>query len=222
MTNQQFNPTSARKGGYSSDRKFGHSGKNFIRKNEKIRAKVVRVIGSNGQQLGVMQVMEAISIAKREGLDLVEISPNVDPPICKILDFGKYKYNEKKNKSSSKQTSMKIKEVKLHVAIESNDYNTKMRHAIEFLEHGNKLKLSLMFRGRELTHSELGFNLIKKFINDIKPYGVLDCEPKLFGKIISVTLSPCAKKAVKSDGEAKQQSGTVPQILDSSELLKLK
>ncbi|MDR2778829.1 MAG: translation initiation factor IF-3 [Puniceicoccales bacterium] len=222
MTNQQFNPASTRKGNYSSDRKFGNSGKSFIRKNEKIRAKVVRVIGSDGQQLGIMQVAEAISIAKGKGLDLVEISPNVNPPICKILDFGKFKYNEKKNKSSSKQVSTKIKEVKLHVAIESNDYKTKMRHAIEFLEHGNKLKLSLMFRGRELTHPELGFDLVRKFIGDIKPYGILDCEPKLFGKIISVTLSPCAKKGLKSAGESKQQPSTVPKILDSSELLKLK
>ncbi|MDR1457544.1 MAG: translation initiation factor IF-3 [Puniceicoccales bacterium] len=222
MINQQFNPASARKGNYSSDRKFGNSGKNFIRKNERIRAKVIRVIDSNGQQLGIMQTMEAISIAKSEGLDLVEISPNVNPPICKILDFGKYKYNEKKNKSSSKQASTKIKEVKLHVAIELNDYNTKMRHAIEFLESGNKLKLSLMFRGRELTHPELGFDLIKRFIGDIKPYGIQDCEPKLFGKIISVFLSPCIKKGSKSDGEVRQQSGTSAKILDVSELLKLK
>ncbi|MDR2432511.1 MAG: translation initiation factor IF-3 [Puniceicoccales bacterium] len=222
MINQQFNPASAKKGNYPSDRKFGNSGKNFTRKNEKIRAKVIRVIDSNGQQLGIMQTMEAISIARSEGLDLVEISPNANPPICKILDFGKYKYNEKKNKTSSKQVSTKIKEVKLHVAIESNDYNTKMRHAIEFLEHGNKLKLSLMFRGRELTHPELGFDLIKRFIGDIKPYGTQDYEPKLFGKIISVSLSPCIKKGSKSDGEVKQQSGTSAKILDVSELLKLK
>ncbi|MDR1232673.1 MAG: translation initiation factor IF-3 [Puniceicoccales bacterium] len=222
MTNQQFKPVSARKGNYSSDRKFGNSGKNFIRKNEKIRAKVVRVIGSDGQQLGIMQIVEAMSIAKSEGLDLVEISPNVNPPICKILDFGKYKYNEKKNKSSSKQASTKIKEVKLHVAIELNDYNIKMRHAIEFLDHGNKLKLSLMFRGRELTHPELGFDLIKRFIRDIKPYGTQDCEPKLFGKVISLTLSPYVRKGPKSDGEVKQQSDISTKILDVSELLKLK
>ncbi|MDR3144146.1 MAG: translation initiation factor IF-3, partial [Puniceicoccales bacterium] len=157
------------------------------------------------------------------GLDLVEISPNADPPVCKILDFGKYKYDEsKRNRGTPKQASSKIKEIKLHVAIDSNDYNTKKRRAVEFLEHGNKLKLSLMFRGREMAHTELGFDLVKKFADEIRAYGTPDATPKIFGKVISVTMSPCAKKQSGSAAERAQQISAAPKILDASELLKLK
>ncbi|MDR1401572.1 MAG: translation initiation factor IF-3 [Puniceicoccales bacterium] len=223
MTNQQFHQKVFKKEYRPYDRRAGNFGKNFIRKNEKIKVKEVRVIDSDGQQLGVMQTFEAIAVAKKQHLDLVEISPNASPPVCKILDFGKYKYCEsKKNKGVPKQASAKTKEVKLRVAIDANDYNTKMRRAIEFLEHGNKLKLSLMFRGREMSHTELGFELVKKFANEIKSYGTLDLEPKLFGKMISVTLSPCAKKQAKAPPFQSSQSSAISKILDASELLKLK
>lgn len=224
MTNQHFNITSPLKGNFSRDRKFGGANKNFIRKNEKIRVKEVRVIGSDGSQIGVMPTVDAIAMAKREGLDLIEISPNANPPVCKILDFGKYKYEEsKKNKGVPKQASAKTKEVKLRVAIDTNDYNTKMRRAIEFLTTGNKLKLSLMFRGREMSHTELGFELIKKFAQDISNYGTLDSEPKLFGKMISVTISPCSKKqTAKHVDDSNKTTQTFNKILDASELLNLK
>jgi translation initiation factor IF-3 len=222
MTNQKFDRAPFKRNGYSSDRKYGHSGKVFIRKNEKIKAKEVRVIDSEGKQLGIMQTSEALAIAKRQNFDLVEISPNANPPVCKILNFGKYKYDEsKKSKGVPKQPSAKTKEVKLRVAIDLNDYNTKMRHAIEFLEHGNKLKLSLLFRGREMSHTDLGFTLIKRFANDIRQHGLLDSEPKLLGKMIVVTLSPCTKKQAKS-GTERQQPSAPSKILDASELLKLK
>ncbi|MDR1595718.1 MAG: translation initiation factor IF-3 [Puniceicoccales bacterium] len=220
MTNQQFKQSFPRKDHGSRNKKPWNFGKNFIRKNDKIKAKEVRVIGSDGQQLGIMPTFEAVAIAKKQNLDLVEISPNGNPPVCKILDFGKYKYDEsKKNKGVPKQASARTKEVKLRVAIDANDYNTKMRHAIEFLEHGNKLKLSLMFRGREMSHTELGFELVKKFANEIRAYGTLDSEPKLFGKMISVTLSPVKKQC---RAESCQQTTTFAKVLDASELLKLK
>lgn len=223
MTNQHFNSTSPFKGNYNKDRKFGSANKNFIRKNEKIRVKEVRVIGSDGSQIGIMPTSEAIAMAKHEGLDLIEISPNANPPVCKILDFGKYKYEEsKKNKGVPKQASAKTKEVKLRVAIDTNDYNTKMRHAVEFLTSGNKLKLSLMFRGREMARTELGFELIKKFAQDISNYGTLDTEPKLFGKTISVTISPCSKKQSKHNDDSNKAVTVFNKILDASELLKLK
>jgi translation initiation factor IF-3 len=222
MTNQKFDRPPFKRGNFSSDRKFGNSGRVFIRKNERIKAKEVRVIDGEGKQLGVMQTFEALFIAKRQGLDLVEISPNASPPVCKILNFGKYKYDEsKKSKGVPKQASARTKEVKLRVAIDSNDYNTKMRHAIEFLGHGNKLKLSLIFRGREMAHTDLGFILIRKFANDIRQYGIPDSEPKLFGKIISLTLSPCARKQAKGASERSQPAAS-SKILDASELLKLK
>ncbi|MDR1413500.1 MAG: translation initiation factor IF-3 [Puniceicoccales bacterium] len=223
MTNQQFHQKVFKKEYRPYEKRSGNFGKNFIRKNEKIKVKEVRVIDSDGQQLGIMQTFEAIATAKRQNLDLVEISPNANPPVCKILDFGKYKYCEsKKNKGVPRQASAKTKEVKLRIAIDANDYNTKMRHAIEFLEHGNKLKLSLMFRGREMSHTELGFELVKKFASEIKAYGTLDVEPKLFGKMISVTLSPCAKKQIKTAPAQGSPTSTFAKILDANELLKLK
>jgi translation initiation factor IF-3 len=155
MTNHQFTRVSDIRGKDSFQRKFGNPGTNFIRKNEKIRAKEVRIIDGKGQQLGIMQVLEAISIAKKQGLHLVEISGNAHPPICKVLDFGKVKYSESKDpKNTSKHASSKTKEGKLHVAIDINNYDTKMRHGIEFLEHGNKLKLTLMFREREMAYTK--------------------------------------------------------------------
>jgi translation initiation factor IF-3 len=215
MTNRPFHQSGFKRGGHFA----GKKGKSFIRKNEKIKSKEVRVIDSDGQQLGVLQTAEAVAIAKKQGLDLVEISPNSNPPVCKILNFGKYKYIEsKKSKGVPKQAAAKTKEVKFHVAIDPNDYNTKMRHAIEFLECGNKLKVSLVFRGREMAHTELGFTLIRKFLDDIRPYGTADSDPAIFGKVISATLSPCCKKQTRSPSE---QPETLAKILDIGDLLGL-
>ncbi|MDR2436435.1 MAG: translation initiation factor IF-3 [Puniceicoccales bacterium] len=195
-------------------------GRNYIRKNDKIRAREVRVIGHDGGQLGIMFVGDAIALAKSKGFDLVEISPNAQPPVCKILDFGKYKYDEcKRSKQGAKVPSSRIKEVKLRVAIDQNDYSTKIRHSIEFLEKGFKLKVSLMFRGRELSHSEIGFELIKRFTGELGEYSTLDSEPKLFGKIISATLSPIPAQKRSTQAHKKQPQPT--KILDASELLKL-
>jgi translation initiation factor IF-3 len=167
-----------------------------------------------------MQTSDAVALAKSKGLDLVEISPGAQPPVCKILDFGKYKYDEcKRNKQNVKAPSSKIKEIKLRIAIDPNDYNTKMRHSIEFLEKGFKLKISLMFRGRELAHSEMGFDLVKQFANDLRDYGVLDSEPKSFGKIVSTTMSPLS--AQKKLAQTNKKTANPANILDASELLRL-
>lgn len=223
MTNAQLNKPAFPKKPFGGDKKWKDNGKSFIRKNEKIRAKEVRVIDSDGQQLGILPTSEAVLMAKRQGLDLIEISPNANPPVCKILDFGKYKYEEsKKNKNSPKQNTVKVKEIKLRVAIDTNDYQIKLKHASEFLEEGNKVKLSLMFRGRELAHPEFGFDLIKRFVDDIKTYGQLDSEPKLFGKAISAVLSPYSKKQQPQKNVAAQPKTTFAKILDASDLLKLK
>jgi translation initiation factor IF-3 len=167
-----------------------------------------------------MQTNDAVALAKSKGLDLVEISPNAQPPVCKILNFGKYKYDEcKKNKQNVKAPSSKIKEIKLRVAIDQNDYNTKIRHSVEFLEKGFKLKISLMFRGRELAHSEMGFDLVRQFANDLCEYGILDSEPKSFGKIVSTTMSPLS--AQKKLTQPNKKTTQPAKILDASELLKL-
>jgi translation initiation factor IF-3 len=230
MTNVPFNsrPAGAPSGFGSRPHRSGDRpyprrdhGKNYIRKNDRIRAREVRVIDHNGEQLGVMAIGDAVALAKSKGLDLVEISPNVQPPVCKILDFGKYKYDEsKKTKQGGVKTpSSKVKEVKLRVAIDQNDYSTKIRHSVEFLEKGFKLKISLIFRGRELAHSEIGFAMVKRFIDDLCGYGILDAEPKLFGKIISTTMSPLS--AQKRLAQAQKKSAQPSKILDASELLKL-
>ena len=225
MTNQKSNGTPSFQKPFNRRKNSGNFGKNRVRKNEKINAKEVRVIDSDGTQLGVIGTAEAIAIAKNEGLDLIEISPNANPPVCKILDFGKYKYDEsKKNRGAPKQASAKTKEIKLRAAIDTNDYNTKIKRAIEFLNHGNKLKLSLMFRGREMSHTELGFELIKKFADEIKSYGTLDSEPKMFGKVISTTLSPCSKNRNKQQNNISQstEQSAFAKVLDANELLELK
>jgi translation initiation factor IF-3 len=195
-------------------------GKNYTRKNDRIRAREVRVIDFNGEQLGIMQTADAVALAKSKGLDLIEISPNAQPPVCKILDFGKYKYDEsKKNKRGSKSPSSKIKEVKLHVAIDQNDYNVKLKRSAEFLEKGFKLKVSLMFRGRELAHSEIGFDVMGRFLGDLSEYGTVDSEPKLFGKVMSTTVSPVPEQRRAAQSQRKAIQST--KVLDVSELLKL-
>jgi translation initiation factor IF-3 len=160
------------------------------RKNDRIRVPEVRLIGSNGQQIGVIATREALQMARSEGLDLLEVSPNAQPPVCRILDYGKYMYEESKKQKGSKSTGTKLKEVKLRTRIETHDYVTKLRHAEEFLNDGNKVKLSLFFRGREMEHPELGMETIMRAINDLKHIGTADNEPRHIGRNIILTLSP--------------------------------
>jgi translation initiation factor IF-3 len=164
--------------------------RNYIRKNDKIRAREVRVIGSNGEMLGVMPPEEAVKIAKAEGLDLVEVAANAQPPVCRILEFGKYKYELSKNKKNKEKPAKRIKEAKFRPRIEEHDYVTKLRSSERFLHQGNKLKLTLMFRGREMEHIDIGMEVVKRAIADLSGVGRPDDEPKLNGRFIIVTLSP--------------------------------
>ena len=145
--------------------------RNFIRKNDKIRAREVRVIGSDGEMLGVMPPEEALKIAKSIGLDLVEVASSANPPVCRILEFGKYKYELSKNKRNKEKTAKRIKEAKFRPRIEEHDYVTKLRRSEKFLHQGNKLKITLMFRGREMEHIDLGMNLVKQAIKDLAGVG---------------------------------------------------
>ena len=167
--------------------------RNFIRKNDKIRAREVRVIGSDGEMLGVMPPEEALKIAKSIGLDLVEVASSANPPVCRILEFGKYKYELSKNKRNKEKTAKRIKEAKFRPRIEEHDYVTKLRRSEKFLHQGNKLKITLMFRGREMEHIDLGMNLVKQAIKDLAGVGKADDEPKLNGRFIIVNLSPLPK-----------------------------
>jgi len=150
----------------------------------------VRVVGPEGKMIGVMPTKKALEIAKEVGLDLVEVAPGARPPVCRVLDYGKYQYEQSKKQKESKSTSQKLKEVKFRVKIDTHDYMTKIRRAEDFLEKGNKLKLTLMFRGREMEHTDLGFETIRRAIKDLDQMATADNEPRLAGRNISVTLSP--------------------------------
>ncbi len=148
------------------------------------------IIGSTGQQLGVLKTDEALRRAKSYGLDLIEIAPNATPPVCRIADFGKYKYELTKQEKEKKQHHAKVKEVKFRVKIGAHDYETKMRHAEEFLEKGNKVKVNLQFRGREMAHKDLGLAMMEKIKIDLEGMALVDLPPKLLGRAIGMILSP--------------------------------
>lgn len=160
--------------------------------NEEIRDKEVRVIGDNGDQLGVMDARSAQGIANDRGLDLVKIAPNAQPPVCKIMDYGKYKFElAKKEKENRKnQRVINIKEIQLSPSIDTNDFNTKCNHAVRFLTGGDKVKVMVRFRGREVSHSELGEVLLKRFAQQVEEYGSVERQPKLEGRNMIMFLVP--------------------------------
>lgn len=164
----------------------------ITRTNGKIRAREVRVIGINGEQLGVLTTPDAIQLARRHGADLVEVAANAKPPVCRIVDFGKYQYEQKKKEKEAKKQNIgnKVKEVQLRPSIDKNDFSIKLGHAIDFLCEDMKVKVSLRFRGRELAHKEYGFQTIKRFVDECAPYANADAPPKMIGRGINVMISP--------------------------------
>lgn len=164
--------------------------------NREIRAPRVRVIDRDGNQLGVLTLMDAISRAEQVGLDLVEIAPSADPPVCKIIDFGKYRYQQTKKEKESKksQHQVKVKEVKVKPSTDEHDLQTKLRHAREFIIKGNKVKITCVFRGREMAHPEFGERIVRKFCEDMADIAAPDSPAKMFGKALTVILAPGAKK----------------------------
>ncbi len=190
------------------------------RKNERVRAPQVRVIGPDGKQLGLMSGRDAWQLAQKNGLDLVEISPNAVPPVCRILDYGKFMYEqskrEKDNKSSS--SSHKLKEVKFRVRIDQHDYMTKLRHGEEFLGKGSKLKITLMFRGREMEHTDLGFDVVNRAIKDLEHIGHADTEPRLAGRNITVSLSPLPANKRKFKYNVEDEEDDTPPPAEDKQL----
>jgi len=160
--------------------------------NERIRAKEVQVISSDGQNLGTLSTQEAISIAKEKGLDLIEISPNASPPVCKIIDIGKYKYDlqKKANKAKKKQKIVNLKEIKLRPGTEIHDYNFKIKNAQKFLSKGDKVKFTVQFKGREMQHTNLGHQLMKRIIDDTNTLGKVEVRPKFEGRQIIMIVQP--------------------------------
>ena len=161
-----------------------------IRRNHRIKVPQVRVISPEGRQLGILDTAKAVNLALENGLDLVEVAPNATPPVCRILDFGKYVYEEQKKQSHVKSVASKIKEIEFTARIADGDFNTKLRHAEEFLDHGNKVKMRLKFRGREMAHVEIGFDLMKRAVAGLITMGHPDADPKLIGRNIHVMLTP--------------------------------
>ena len=163
----------------------------MTRINDRIRAPRVRVVLANGDQLGVMSAREALAKAQALGLDLVEIAAQADPPVCKIVDYGKYKYEQAKLKKNQKsKNASRMKEVKFRVGTGTHDYNIKMGRAEGFLDDGHKVRFILQFRGRENAHKDLGFVVMKKIVEDLKTMGQVDQEARLNGRAIGMTLSP--------------------------------
>ncbi len=161
-----------------------------IRVNDRIRAPRVRVVTAKGDQLGVMATRDALARAKEIGLDLVEVAPNADPPVCRLIDYGKYKYMQAKLQKNNKARTVKMKEVKLRIGTDINDYNVKMGRTEQFLDHGHKVRFQLRFRGRENAHQELGLELMAKVVEDMKTMGQVDQAAKLAGNTVTMVLAP--------------------------------
>ena len=167
-----------------------------IRVNDHIRVREVRVVGANGTQIGVMQTREAIALARDHGLDLVEIAATAKPPVCKICDFGKFKYEESKKKKENKKSAHvnKTKEIQLRPRCEQHDFDFKLARAVDFLCQDMKVKVYLRFRGRENAHKELGFDAVQRFLDELKLYGKADTKPRLAGRGINVLIQPLSKR----------------------------
>ncbi len=162
------------------------------RTNDRIRSSEVQVISSDGKNLGSYNTKDAIEMAKQEGLDLIEISPNAKPPVCKIIDIGKFKYDlqKKANKAKKKQKIINLKEIKLRPVTESHDYNFKIKNAQKFLEKGDKVKFTVKFKGIEMQHTNLGNNLMKRIIEDVSKVGKVEANPKFEGRQITMIIQP--------------------------------
>ncbi len=160
--------------------------------NERIKALDVQVIGSEGNNLGVMQLKQAIQLAKDEGLDLIEISPKANPPVCKIMDMGKYKYDlqKKANQAKKKQKIVSLKEIKLRPGTEIHDYNFKIKNAKKFISKGDKVKFTVKFKGREMQHVDLGKDLMNRIIEDTKDIGKVETHPKFEGRQMIMIIQP--------------------------------
>ena len=165
---------------------------NGPRTNEQITASEVRVISSTGVQLGIISIREALNHAEDEGYDLVEVSPDAKPPVCKIIDYGKLKYKEQKSKKEAKkkQKTIEVKEIKMRPGIDTHDYQVKVKALKKFISGGNKVKVSMRFRGREMEHQNLGLDLLKKLTEEVSEYAKVEVPPKSEGKQIMIILVP--------------------------------
>ncbi len=181
--------------------------------NREIRAPKVRLINHLGEQVGVVSLHEALAMADEQGLDLVEIVPGSNPPVCKIINFGKFRYDQSKREKENKkaQHQIKVKEIKLKPNIDVHDLETKTKHAREFLTDGNKVKITCTFRGRELAHPEFGDKLVRRMCLDLEDVSTIESPPKMMGRMLLAVLAPGIKKkkeGVKPHGSAEESANT--------------
>ncbi|HEY3373715.1 MAG TPA: translation initiation factor IF-3 [Candidatus Aquicultor sp.] len=171
------------------------------RVNERIRVPRVRLIAEDGEQLGIKPTNEALRIAFDAGLDLVEVAPQADPPVCRIMDYGKFKYEQtqKMKKAKRHSASVVLKEMKLRPKIDSHDFDTKKKHIMRFLEGGSKVKVTIMFRGREMAHTDLGRKLLDRIAEEVAELGKVESMPKLDGRNMIMVLTPVQKVAVAEE-----------------------
>ena len=182
------------------------------RLNDEIRVRECRLIGYDGTQMGIYATSQALRIAESEGYDLVEIAPQADPPVCRIMDYGKFKYDQaiKAKQARKNQSKIETKEMKFRPKIDVGDYTTKKKHVLRFLEGGNKVKITIMFRGREMAHPEQGLTILERLADDLKDVAVIENQPKMEGRNMHMLIAPLsstAKKKKDSKSKKNQQEG---------------
>lgn len=191
--------------------------------NDEIRAPRVRLIGVDGSQLGLFDTRDAQRIADDQNLDLVEIAPNADPPVCKVMDYGKFKYQQamKAKQARKNQSKIEVKEMKFRPKIDVGDYETKKGHVLRFLKKGARVKITIMFRGREMAHPEQGLNVLERLAEDLKPFATVESQPKLEGRNMLMLLAPI-KGAFDNEGESEPSDKKSTRYQKESSMPKMK
>jgi translation initiation factor IF-3 len=188
-----------------------------LRVNDRIRVPEVRLVGPNGEQVGIVRIDDALRLAQEADLDLVEVAPTARPPVCKLMDYGKFKYEnaQKARETRRNQTNTVIKEMKLRPKIDAHDYETKKGHVVRFLRQGDKVKITIMFRGREQSRPELGFRLLQRLAGDVDELGFVESAPKQDGRNMIMVLGPHKKKAeAKADAKAERDRRAAERATD--------
>lgn len=192
------------------------------RLNEDITAREVRLIGYDGEQMGICSIDEAQRVADNEGLDLVEIAPNADPPVCRVMDYGKFKYDQaiKAKQARKNQSKIETKEMKFRPKIDVGDYETKKKHVLRFLSQGSKVKITIMFRGREMAHPEQGLSILERLSEDLKDVAVIENQPKMEGRNMHMLIAPlsgAAKKAAEAKADTSEAAPAEVETQEESE-----
>jgi len=178
-----------------------------LRVNDRINVRHVRTIDQEGEQLGILPVEEALAIARERGLDLVEVAPNSKPPVCRIMDYGRYKYQQEKRQQESKkhQHVIQVKEIKLRPKTGEHDFQFKLHHITKFLEKGNKVKATIMFRGREVVHPDRGMQILSRIEEEIAEFGIVEAPPKLEGRNMFMIIAPTKRGGIEEKPDEKEQ-----------------